>query len=62
MAHAEQIRTGKAGEALATEVRIAEMEVLRGAGADVLGSIEETIRLADRTEGGSVFVPITLAE
>ena len=58
MAHAEQVRTGKGGEALATEVRIAEMEVLRGSGPKVLESIEETLGLADRTEGGSVFVPI----
>ena len=58
LAHAEQVRAGKAGEALHTAVRIAELEVLRGAGEGTIASIEDTIQLAGRTEGGTVFLPI----
>lgn len=55
---AEQVRSGKAGEALATMMRQAERHLLAGDGAAGLAATEEASAMALRVEGGSVFSPI----
>jgi len=57
-AEAEQIRAGKAGEALATAVRKRELDILAGRGPGALHAIDTTIEQANQTEGGSVFLPM----
>jgi tetratricopeptide (TPR) repeat protein len=56
-AHAEQIRAGTTGEALATSMRMGELAVLAGDWATATSHIRETLDLTERIEGGSVFVP-----
>jgi len=56
-AYAEQVRAGTAGEALATTMRLGELGVLAGDGANAVVLISDGMAVADRTEGGSVYVP-----
>ena len=56
-AQEEQVKGDQPGEALATAVRICELEVLAGAPV-ALAKIETAVQTATRTEGGSVFVPM----
>jgi tetratricopeptide (TPR) repeat protein len=56
-AHVEQVRAGTAGEALATTMRLGELGVLAGDGANAVVLISDAMAVADRTEGGSVYVP-----
>jgi tetratricopeptide (TPR) repeat protein len=57
-AEAEQLRSGKVGEALATAVRKRELDILAARGPGTLGAIDNTIGQAHQTEGGSVFLPM----
>ena len=57
LAREEQIRDGRAGEALATTARLLELDVAMGGGEPVVTAIDDAVASAARTEGGSVFVP-----
>jgi tetratricopeptide (TPR) repeat protein len=56
-AHEEQVRDDRPGEALATAVRICELEVLAGTPV-ALAKIETAVRTATRTEGGTLLLPM----
>jgi class 3 adenylate cyclase/tetratricopeptide (TPR) repeat protein len=57
-ARAEQVRAGKEGEELVTAYWICELHVLAGETGAALAAIRDTVALAHRVEGGSVFLPM----
>jgi class 3 adenylate cyclase/tetratricopeptide (TPR) repeat protein len=57
-AREEQLRVGKLGEVLSTDVRIAELLVMAGEADQAIAAINNAAREAATTEGGSVFRPM----